>query len=232
MNKWTNLQLYIYRLGTYFSKASLNGFHNFYPFLVEVVLCHEPKPEKSRFQTPQKWTLEPWLKPTFDMQIFTCTFWVKRFVTGDVLCFRYLDFYFRHWESTSITRQLTSPASNKSQDLNKVPLLLQNLSPHKSITSPLYLAKGEANIVGWIGLVLTIPTFLFFLVPPLRQHDLRFKDTWHSWRTRLLRPLPPQYVRQHICKCTNSFFAYDRSNHAQTTAMAVELDNMQTTLWT
>ena len=126
----------------------------------------------------------------------------------------------------------TSPANHKSQDLNKVPLLLQNLSPHKSITSPLYLAKGEANIVGWIGLVLTIPTFMFFLVPPLRQHDLRFKDTWHSWRTRLLRPLPPQYVRQHICKCTNSFFAYDRSNHAQTTAMAVELDNMQTTLWT
>ena len=44
------------------------------------------------------------------------------------------------------------------------------------------------------------------------------------------RPLPPQYVRQHICKCTNSFFAYDRSNHAQTTAMAVELDKMQTAL--
>ena len=23
-------------------------------------------------QTPKKWTFEPWLKPTFDMQIFTC----------------------------------------------------------------------------------------------------------------------------------------------------------------
>ena len=44
------------------------------------------------------------------------------------------------------------------------------------------------------------------------------------------RPLPPQYVRQHICKCTNSFFAYNRLNHAQTTAMAIELDNVQTAL--
>ena len=25
-------------------------------------------------QTPQKWTFEPWLKPTFDMQIFTWNF--------------------------------------------------------------------------------------------------------------------------------------------------------------
>ena len=49
------------------------------------------------------------------------------FVKGEVFCFRYLDFYFRHGESTSTASQLTSPASQKSQDLNKIPLLLQNL---------------------------------------------------------------------------------------------------------
>ena len=73
---------------------------------------------------------------------------------------------------------------------------------------------------------------------PFQRHVALLTDTCpldnaHLRLTiRLLRPLPPQYVRQHICKCTNSFFAYDRSNHAQTTAMAVELNNMQTALWT
>ena len=41
-------------------------------------------------------------------------------VKGTILCFRNLYFYFRHGESTS-------PASQKSKDLNKVPLLLQDL---------------------------------------------------------------------------------------------------------
>ena len=49
------------------------------------------------------------------------------FVKGEVFCFRYLDFYFWHGESISTASQLTSTASQKSQDLNKVPLLLQNL---------------------------------------------------------------------------------------------------------
>ena len=44
-----------------------------------------------------------------------------------ILCFRNLHFYFRHGESTSTASQLTSPASQKSKDLNKVPLLLQDL---------------------------------------------------------------------------------------------------------
>ena len=55
---------------------------------------------------------------------------MQGFVKGKVFCFRYLDFYFRHRESnsgTSTVSQLTSTASQKSQDLNKVPLLLQNL---------------------------------------------------------------------------------------------------------
>ena len=42
------------------------------------------------------------------------------FATFCKYCFRYLDFYFLNGERTS-------PASQKSQDLNKVPLLLQNL---------------------------------------------------------------------------------------------------------
>ena len=36
-------------------------------------------------------------------------------------------FYFQHGESTSTASQLTSPASQKSKDLNKVSLLLQDL---------------------------------------------------------------------------------------------------------
>ena len=42
-------------------------------------------------------------------------------------CLRNLDFYFRHGKSTSTASQLTSPASQKSKDLNKVPLHLQDL---------------------------------------------------------------------------------------------------------
>ena len=48
-------------------------------------------------------------------------------VKGEKFCFRNLDFYFQHGESTSRASQLTSPASQKSKDLNKVSLLLQDL---------------------------------------------------------------------------------------------------------
>ena len=48
-------------------------------------------------------------------------------VKGEKFSFRYLDFYFRNGESTSTASQLTSPASQKSKDLNKVLLLLQDL---------------------------------------------------------------------------------------------------------
>ena len=53
-------------------------------------------------------------------------------VKGAILCFRNLYFYFRHRESTSTASQLTSPASQKSKDLNKVLLLLQDLG-YKSV---------------------------------------------------------------------------------------------------
>ena len=48
-------------------------------------------------------------------------------VKGAKLCFRYPYFYFRHGESTSTASQLSSPASQKRKDLNKVSLLLQDL---------------------------------------------------------------------------------------------------------
>ena len=46
---------------------------------------------------------------------------------GAILWFRNPYFYFQQGESTSTASQLTSPASPKSKDLNKVPLLLQDL---------------------------------------------------------------------------------------------------------
>ena len=46
---------------------------------------------------------------------------------GEKFCFRNLDLYFLHGESTSTASQLTSPANQKSKDLNKVSLLLQDL---------------------------------------------------------------------------------------------------------
>ena len=48
-------------------------------------------------------------------------------VKGAILCFRNPYFYFWHGESTSTASQLTSPASQKSKDLNKVSHLLQDL---------------------------------------------------------------------------------------------------------
>ena len=39
-------------------------------------------------------------------------FW-QGFVKGEVFCFRYLDFYFRHGGSTSTDSQLTSTAAKK-----------------------------------------------------------------------------------------------------------------------
>ena len=54
--------------------------------------------------------------------------WLSQgFLKGEKFCFRNLDFYFRHENSTTTASQLTSPASQKSKDLNKVSLLLQDL---------------------------------------------------------------------------------------------------------
>ena len=48
-------------------------------------------------------------------------------VKGAILCFRNPYFYFQLGETTSTASQLTSPASQKSKDLSKVSLLLQDL---------------------------------------------------------------------------------------------------------
>ena len=52
---------------------------------------------------------------------------VQGLVKGTILCFRNLYFYFQHGESTSTASHITSQASQKSKDSNKVPLLLQDL---------------------------------------------------------------------------------------------------------
>ena len=49
-------------------------------------------------------------------------------IKGAILCCRNPYFYFQYGESTSTASQLTSPASQKSKDLNKVLLLLQDLA--------------------------------------------------------------------------------------------------------
>ena len=51
-------------------------------------------------------------------------------VKGAILCFKNLYFYFWNGKSTSTASPLTSPASQKSKDLNKVSLLLQDLDNH------------------------------------------------------------------------------------------------------
>ena len=66
----------------------------------------------------------PWVW-SISFMIFPC--FTQGFVKGEVFCFRYPYFYFQHGESTFTASQLTSPASQKSKDLNKVLLLLQDL---------------------------------------------------------------------------------------------------------
>ena len=51
----------------------------------------------------------------------------KGLVKGEKFCFRYPDFYFWHGESTSSASQQTYLASQLSKEINKVPLILQNL---------------------------------------------------------------------------------------------------------
>ena len=53
---------------------------------------------------------------------------------GAILCFRNLYFYFRHGESTST-------ASQKSKDLNKVPLLLQDLESNFNKVNNMFCVK-------------------------------------------------------------------------------------------
>ena len=66
-------------------------------------------------------------------------------VKGVILCFRKLYFYFQHGETTSTASQLPSPASQNSKNLNKVPLLLQDLGSTMKIPHPL-MARQKSSI--------------------------------------------------------------------------------------
>ena len=78
-------------------------------------------------------------------------------VKGAKLCFRYPYFYFWHGESTSTASQLTSPASQKSKDLNKVSLLLQDFAqmPDFAATGAMMAATREISSATHAILALT-----------------------------------------------------------------------------
>ena len=64
------------------------------------------------------------------------------FVKGEVFCFRYPDFYFQHGESTSTSSQQTNTASQLSKEINKVPLLLQNLDTDSWTSRVAFIAES------------------------------------------------------------------------------------------
>ena len=63
-------------------------------------------------------------------------------IKGEKFCFRYLDFYFQHGESTSTASQL-------SKEINKVPLLLQNLGFTQSLVKGAKLCLNP-YFFGWL----------------------------------------------------------------------------------
>ena len=67
-------------------------------------------------------------------------------VKGAILWFRNPYFYFQHGESTSTASQLSSPASQKSKDLNKVPLLLQDLE-HCTVEPKIFYQRWKIEMV-------------------------------------------------------------------------------------
>ena len=70
----------------------------------------------------------------------------QRFVKGEVFCFRYPYFHFQHGKSTSTASQL-------STDLNKVPLLLQNLELATVPLSRFCKRKGTLlkSLLNWLA---------------------------------------------------------------------------------
>ena len=68
--------------------------------------------------------------------------WNQGLVKGAKLCFRYPYFYFRHGESTSTASQQTYTASQLSKEINKVPLLLQNLDTDSWTSRVAFIAES------------------------------------------------------------------------------------------
>ena len=97
-----------------------------------------------------RWILVPKVKN------IVCHSNIQGLVKGAKLCFRYPYFYFWHGESTSTASQLTSPASQKSKDLNKVSLLLQDLGMVQKKKSGIFLCLNPyffcwlEKWVGWL----------------------------------------------------------------------------------
>ena len=69
-------------------------------------------------------------------------------VKGVKLCFRYPYFYFRHGENTSTASQLTSPASQKSKDLNK-DLVSTNIEPNQIKFTSVSIENCQPRIWLW-----------------------------------------------------------------------------------
>ena len=109
------------------------------------------------------------------------------YLYGAILCFRNLYFYFRHGESTSTASLLTSPASQKSKDLNKVSLLLQDLElevclPRNKLLAGIPMLLVFQNL-WWSNIKMTlifwIPTCLLWLDQTVSHFDFH-KISSHS----------------------------------------------------
>ena len=59
--------------------------------------------------------------------VWVCIYFKQGLIKGENFFFRNPYFYCQHGENTYTASQLTSPATQKSKDLNKVSLLLQDL---------------------------------------------------------------------------------------------------------
>ena len=117
----------------------------------------------------------------FDFSV-SCSFvWLTKdrsmqgLVKGAILCFRNPYFYFWHGESTSTASQLTSPASQKSKDLNKVLLLLQDLACH--LCKPLYDTKQFLGFPIFPPVLISdFILYFIFVVTVIEEQELLHSD--------------------------------------------------------
>ena len=72
-------------------------------------------------------------------------------------------FYFLHGEITSTASQLTSPASQKSKDLNKVLLILQDLGFRRDPYRFLEKQISEAILLGLMYKTINISVYILLV---------------------------------------------------------------------
>ena len=105
-------------------------------------------------------------------------------IKGEKFCFRYLDFYFQHGESTSTASQLTSPASQKSKDINKVSILAIKIvrmdkTSHQLSSDSLTLKvhnqweSSISKLIQWIILISSYLHYLLWDVMSIPWHDIK-----------------------------------------------------------